>query len=253
VEDEDDVTPKSPKKKKKKPKKKKKTTPTTEEPLVSPVDSPASPRPISPPSVSASPPAPQASRVPAAQSSKKPAPNVPKSPTAPARAPSFNASAVSLAAPIEQTTAQSSRSYLQSENIATQKTKVKSRPDHASLFPIAEKTKGFFSKFSGGKGESKPTDGGEEKKGSKHSWFSKLGKKTKGYMHQLLNTSEDDTKGQKPMKWTDFLKVGRICMTTNLVANISLTLSLCEKWASNTTLALRDPVSDLILQTSAMW
>jgi hypothetical protein len=206
VEDEDDVTPKSPKKKKKKPKKKKKTTPAaTEEQTGTTADSPTSPRPVSPPSMNAFT---QSPRTPVSQPQKKPT-TAPKSPTAPARTPSINASTVSLPAPIEQTTAQSTRSYLQSENISLQKTKVKSRPDHASLFPIAEKTKGFFSKFSRGSDQSKSADAGDEKKGSKHSWFSKLGKKTNGYMHQLLNTSEDDTKGQKSMKWENFLKVSQ--------------------------------------------
>jgi DNA replication protein DnaD len=34
-------------------------------------------------------------------------------------------------------------------------------------------------------------------------------------MHQL-NTSEDGTEDLKPMKWTDFIKVEHIHMTTNL-------------------------------------
>jgi hypothetical protein len=73
------------------------------------------------------------------------------------------------------------------------------------MFSITEKSKGFFSKFSSGKDKEKKEEG-EEKK-AKKTWFHRLGKKTKGYMHQLLNTSEDDKKGTASMKWETFLKV----------------------------------------------
>lgn len=106
--------------------------------------------------------------------------------------------------PVEQTTAQSARSYLQTEHLTESKTKVKSRPDHASLFsaPEKEKKKGFLDRLGVGK-----TKEETEKKGGKRSWFNKLTKKANGYMHQLLKTSQDDYRGLKPMKWEQFLKV----------------------------------------------
>ena len=113
-------------------------------------------------------------------------------------------STTSLPLPSE-TVAQSARSYLQSENLAAQKSKIKSRPNYATTFSEPEKKKkvSMFSKIMGrGKAEEE-----EPKKGPRRNWFSRLGKKSKSLMHQLLNTSEDDTKGMAPMKWEDFLKV----------------------------------------------
>jgi hypothetical protein len=89
---------------------------------------------------------------------------------------------------------------LQAEKLDGQKTKVKSRPDYV---PFSTPSL-VFSKLTGKK---KGTEAEQEEKGAKRSWFSKLGKKTKGYMHQLLKTSEDETKGIAPMKWDNFLKV----------------------------------------------
>jgi len=44
---------------------------------------------------------------------------------------------------------------------------------------------------------------------AKHSWFSKLSKKTTGYMHQLLKAGGDKgADGKGHMKWEQFLKVG---------------------------------------------
>jgi hypothetical protein len=107
--------------------------------------------------------------------------------------------------PIEPTTAQSAHSYLRTlDEREKVKEKIKSRPDHASLFSHPEKEKkGFFSKLSiglKGKDDAAP-------KNAKHTWFSKLSKKTTGYMHQLLATVEDTTQGIAPMKWENFLKV----------------------------------------------
>lgn len=103
-----------------------------------------------------------------------------------------------------ETVAQSSRSYL-AEKINTQKSKVKSRPNHATVFATPEKKSGFFSRILSrvkGEPEEKP------QKGAKHSWFTKLSKKSKALMHQLLNTAEDEKKGTAPMKWENFLRVG---------------------------------------------
>lgn len=208
VEDEDDI-PRSAKKKKKHKKKKKNVSEPQQEP--SPVAE-KPPVPVSPAKTSATTPAkaPIITLPPPLHASptKKPTPSVPKSPVGHLRSNKIDAippgmSTTSLSIPLEQTTAQSARSYLQSEKLDSQKTKIKSRPDHASLFSAPEKKKGFFSEFIVGNDKKKD----EEKKGSKHSWFSRLGKKTSKYMHQLLNTSEDDTKGIAPMKWENFLKV----------------------------------------------
>ncbi|KAG6885905.1 hypothetical protein C0993_007923 [Termitomyces sp. T159_Od127] len=104
-----------------------------------------------------------------------------------------------------ETVAQSARSYL-AENLITQKSKIKSRPNHATVFATPEKKPGFFSRIlSRVKGE--PED--KPQKGAKHSWFTKLSKKSKSLMHQLLNTAEDETKGTAPMKWENFVKLMR--------------------------------------------
>ncbi|KAF9227359.1 hypothetical protein BS17DRAFT_775364 [Gyrodon lividus] len=117
-----------------------------------------------------------------------------------------NASLTSLAhmstasLPLEPTTAQSGRSYLQ--KVAAPKEKVKSRPDHASLF--SEK-RGFLSKLGRDKGKTKIENNPNINK--KFTWFNKLGKKTANYMHQLLRTSADEKAGS--LKWDNFVKVMR--------------------------------------------
>ncbi|KAH7888698.1 hypothetical protein F5I97DRAFT_1802780 [Phlebopus sp. FC_14] len=105
---------------------------------------------------------------------------------------------------IEPTTGKSGHSYLQ--ELGSAKEKVKSRPDHASLF--AEK-RGFLSKFSG-KDKSKDKDKVKAKEtnpnvNKKFTWFTKLGKKTTGYMHQLLRTAGNEKQGS--MKWENFVKL----------------------------------------------
>jgi len=138
------------------------------------------------------------------QKQASPTPNQPASPQSPARnAPSFMSSTTSL--PISQTTAQSGRSYLQSLDIKSEK-KIKTRPDHASIFSNAEtEKKGLFSKFSTQK--TKDEDKTKEMGDAKKSWFSKLGKKTVDLMHQLLKTSKEKSGN---MKWDDFVKVREI-------------------------------------------
>jgi hypothetical protein len=181
VDDEDDAdadTASASKKKKKKKPKKKKTD--TDLPVL-PEDAPASPvisgaRVASPPS----------------------------SPTKanPARRASLNSSATTLlnnmsatSLPLtEQTTAHSGHSFLQE---ISQKEKIKSRPDHASMF-----NRGFLSK---GKDKAKDKEENKDTVNNKHTWFSKLGKKTTGYMHQLLRAGDDERRGA--MKWESFLKV----------------------------------------------
>jgi hypothetical protein len=196
IEDEDEA-PRASKKKKKKPKKKKKLAPTG--PQQSPV---AESRPA---------PAGEPTPVPVVKAPSSPA-QTPKKAAAPPTAVQKAASTKSIPstmsttslglASIETTTAQSARSYLQSENLDAQKAKIKTRPDYATSFTEKPEKKGLFSKIIG---RNKPRE--EDSKGAKHSWFSKLTKKTTGYMHQLLNTAESDTKGLAPMKWEQFLKV----------------------------------------------
>ncbi|KAI0074642.1 hypothetical protein K474DRAFT_1665173 [Panus rudis PR-1116 ss-1] len=141
----------------------------------------------------------------------------PRKPAQPARAPSLASgtsntlygSTTSLPLPTERT-AQSAHKYLHEEglmNAAKQKTK--SRPDYGNLVPNAvPEKKGFLSKL-GGKGKDKDKDAGKDGEGDKKSFFSNLTKKTKTYMHQLLNTAEDEKKGIAPMKWENFLRVMR--------------------------------------------
>lgn len=167
-------------KKKKKKKSKKKKTETSETPQLA---QPMSAQTSTAPAVFASP--------------TKASPSIPStSPTLPAYM-----STTSLVPSAEPETAQSAHSYLQSLSISDKK--VKSRPDHASLFsqPETEK-KGFFSSFSLKKGKDKES----AMKEARQSWFSKLSKKTKPLMHQLMSTSENDKSGA-PMKWESFLKV----------------------------------------------
>jgi hypothetical protein len=195
VEDEDDVDTQSTaskKKKKKKPKKKRTGTLDMDLPVL-PEDGPASP--VASPVVS---PVPGSS--PAASPIK----------TRPIRKASLNDSAISLLNPnmstvslplTEQTTAHSGHSYLQE---IAQKEKVKSRPDHASLF-----SRGFLKAKD--KSKNKEVDDDVNKK---RTWFSKLGKKTTGYMHQLLRVSDDDRRGA--MKWENFLKVLCACVISIL-------------------------------------
>jgi hypothetical protein len=119
----------------------------------------------------------------------------------------MNASTVTLPQ-IHQTTAESARKYLQAEHAESQKQKVKSRPDPSATSPAVEKRekKGFFSRFT----KDKPSLDEKEMKQAKCSWFSKLTKKTNGYMRQLLRTSDEDAKGLAPMKWEHFLKVSAL-------------------------------------------
>jgi hypothetical protein len=155
-------------------------------------------------------------------------------------------SSTSLSLPVEQTSAQSARSYLRSEKLEDPKTKIKSRPDQAPLDPIPEK-KGFFRLP---KGKDKPKQPEAEQKANKQSWFSRLTKKAVGSMHQLLRTSEDDTKGVAPMKWEHFLKVGPWIYLLILSGfdGMSLPSRLCEKWDSSWTLARQVLACGLILQ-----
>ncbi|KAG5647031.1 hypothetical protein DXG03_001401 [Asterophora parasitica] len=202
VEDEDDVAPAKKKKKKKKPKKKKKSgASAAQEADGSEEEVPQTP-PTSPPPTMRSP-------VPPTSLTSPPASPVRKA-TAKANSPSIKTSmsySSTASLPLfPENVAQSARSYLQAENLDTQKSKVKSRPNHATVFTEKpEAKKGFFSKLmSRAKGEDPDA---KPQKGAKHSWFLKLSRKTKVLMHQLLNTAENELKGIAPMKWDNFVKL----------------------------------------------
>ena len=184
VEDEDVAATRKKKKKKKKTKKKKTETSGIPPSQLSQSIKPMSTQTSTAPTVLAPP--------------TKPSPSIPStSPTLPAYM-----STRSLVPSAEPETAQSAHSYLRSLSICDKK-KVKSRPDHASLFsqPETEK-KGFLSGLSLKKGKDKES----AMKEARQSWFSRLSKKTETLMHQLMSTSENDKHGA-PMKWESFLKV----------------------------------------------
>ncbi|KAF5370711.1 hypothetical protein D9758_001875 [Tetrapyrgos nigripes] len=187
VEDEDDAVRAS-KKKKKKPKKKKKTT---TEPSAEDAASVATPPPRTP-----SPPPP--SPPPVAKPSPKRAAAKPKPAVKPT--PAAGQSFTSLSLPVlEQTeTAQSARSYLQSQPEG--KEKIKSRGKEASIFSSVKRKLGVSR-------EDRDEKEVKEEKKQKKKWFASLGKKTRAYMHQLLNTPENETKGAAGMKWDTFVKV----------------------------------------------
>ena len=115
------------------------------------------------------------------------------------------------------TVAQSAHKYVQEEGI-TEKTKHKSRPAFGDLASIQESKKGFFTKLK----KDKEEDKGE--KGDRHSFFTTLTRKTKSYMHQLLNTAEDDKKGLAPLKWENFVKVNSMSSPS-----IRLIYMLCNR------------------------
>jgi hypothetical protein len=214
-EDADQVHPLPKKKKKKKPKKKKSAStvasedqaavPIPESPVVPSSPPPMSPVPVSPiptPQTPTSPP--KKSSTPA----KARRPSASSSATAGDVMTHVELSAMSLSYSVEPTPAQSARSYLQAERLDSVKAKVKSRPEAAPPAPAPEK-KGLFSKLtSGKKSGSEKEKKGKGKEKENHSWMANMKEKTKKYMHQLLRTSEDDTKGIKPLKWNHFVKVG---------------------------------------------
>ena len=100
---------------------------------------------------------------------------------------------------IAPTTAKSAHAYLQ--ELGPQKEKIKSRPYHTSGFPEKQ---GFLSKLSGKDKDKHPVQKEFEANiNKKPSVFSRLRKKTKGYMERLLHIGDD--KGG--LKWENFLKV----------------------------------------------
>ena len=197
AEDEEDVSSKKKKKPKKKKKKKKATNelPTVHEDSVPVISTPPKNPPLS--TLAETP-----AKVP---SNKLPASNVSLNSLA-------HVSTSSL--PIEPTVAQSAHSYLQ--DLGAPKEKVKSRPDHASLF---SDKRGFLSKLNS-KDKTKKEDETDPTVNKKFTWFTNLGKKTAGYMHQLMRTNADEKAGS--LKWDNFLKVTiTICSPYSIIDVIS--------------------------------
>lgn len=113
---------------------------------------------------------------------------------------------------LEQTRAQSAHSYLQSEKLAEQKVKVKTRAEAPSLPPVEEHDtkRGFFSRF-GRKREAVPHAPGDETKEKRNlgAWFKNMNRKSSGFLAQILGADKSAKKGGPPMKWDHFVKVSR--------------------------------------------
>lgn len=200
VDDEDDVSTTN-KKKKKKPKKKKKKAATTADGLPTlfeqldvSAESPEVPEPPAPAAPTEPTPAAKTTPVVTPKSPAKKPPPPKKAPSASATTPAYM-STTSLVT--EPATAQSARAYLQSENLDAPKTKQKTRSDQPSIFS------GVLKKF----GMTKDKSAEKAEKSEKRKWFGNMNRKTKGMLHQLLHTAEDDTKGHGSMKWDAFVKV----------------------------------------------
>lgn len=135
-----------------------------------------------------------------------------KSPSS--KLPDSNASMTSLghmsttSLAIAPTTAKSAHAYLQ--ELGPQKEKIKSRPHHTSGFP---EKKGFLSKLSGKDQNKHSVQKDSEANVKKPSVFSRLRKKTKGYMERLLHIG--DEKGG--LKWENLLKVQATVRKASLI------------------------------------
>jgi DNA polymerase III gamma/tau subunit len=203
------------KKKKKKPKKKKKSVPSADKVDVPETSSPPPSSPIiEPPSppllVVEVPPSPP----PRSQAKKK----KPEKRQPAMRQPNLTSSSMTTfasmsTASLEQTRAQSAHSYLQSENLAEQKVKVKTRAELSSLPPVQEEDtkRGFFSRFSR-KREAAPHAPEEETKEKRNlgAWFKNMNRKSGVFLAQILGADKSAKKGGPPMKWDHFVKVSGI-------------------------------------------
>lgn len=219
VEDEDAPLTVAKKKKKKKPKKKKKSVPSADKVNVPETSSPPPSSPIiEPPSpIIPSPPPPLVVEVPPspppASRAKKKKPEK-RQPTL--RQPDLTSSSTTTFASmsttsLEPTRAQSAHSYLQSENLAEQKVKVKTRAELSSLPPVQEQDtkRGFFSRFTRKRGAT--LDAPEEETNEKRNlgtWFKNINRKSGVFLAQILGADKSAKKGGPPMKWDHFVKVG---------------------------------------------
>jgi hypothetical protein len=215
VEDEDAPHTVAKKKKKKKPKKKKKSVPSGDKVDVPETSSPPPSSPIieppSPPSLVVEvPPSPP----PTSQAKKK----KPEKRQPAMRQPNLISSSTTTfasmsTASLEQTRAQSAHSYLQSENLAEQKVKVKTRAELSNLPPVQEQDtkRGFFSRFSR-KREAAPHAPEEETKEKRNlgTWFKNMNRKSGVFLAQILGADKSAKKGGPPMKWDHFVKVSGI-------------------------------------------
>jgi hypothetical protein len=210
VEDEDAPVSAAKKKKKKKPKKKKKSASVAEE-----GDAPdtSSPPPSSPIIESAAPvvssPQPIVQNLPTSMPASPAKKKKPERRQMPSRSSSLASSTSTFFAPmsttsLEQTRAQSAHSYLQSENLAEQKVKVKTRAE-------PDIKKGFFSRFSHKKDVEAPVPEEETKeKRNLGAWFKNMNRKSVGFLGQILGVDKSAKKGGPPMKWDHFVKVSQV-------------------------------------------
>ena len=107
-------------------------------------------------------------------------------------------------------TAQSARSYLQSEGLANGgKQKLKTKGEASNLDAIPEKKKrgisSWFKKDTSAEEDEDEDD--SESTGNKRSFFRNLGKKTVDYMGQLIGGTDTKKGGIAPLKWDNFVKV----------------------------------------------
>ena len=114
---------------------------------------------------------------------------------------------------LEQTRAQSSHSYLQSEKLTEQKVKVKTRAEPQGLPLVEEKQetkKGFFSRF--GRKKDATLGAPEETKEKRNlgAWFKNMNRKSTGFLAQILGADKNAKKGGPPMKWDHFVKVSGV-------------------------------------------
>ena len=184
VEDEDDAIQskkKKKKKKKKKPSKKPQETPASSQPPPVLQSIPASPSSSTPCTTTKESPAKQSST----QSSVK----------NPMNAVDANFSRTSLLP--RDITAQSARAYIQSENLTTEKAKVKTRPAFA---------RSFFNPDKESKNPPKLEESGTEKRGLLDRMKPKIKNVPKGISDSLAQLFGSGGK-KKSMKWATFLKV----------------------------------------------
>jgi hypothetical protein len=219
VEDEDAPHRAAKKKKKKKPKKKKKSAPAEDNVDVPEASSPPPSSPIIEPPSPILPSAPLAVEVPpnsppTSQGKKR----KPEKRQPIMRHPNLGSSSTATFASmsttsLEQTRAQSAHSYLQSENLAEQKVKVKTRAEPPSLPPVEEQDttkRSFFSRFTRNR-EAVPHAPEETKeKRNLGAWFKNMNRKSNGFLAQILGADKSAKKGGPPMKWDHFVKVSGI-------------------------------------------
>ncbi len=215
IEDEDAPLTVAKKKKKKKPKRKKKPSLIQEEHDVPEVESPPPSSPVvqSAPPVVSSPV--EETPPPLTPPTKKKNPERRRSVNHALSSPSVTSTAFASVSTLslEQPRAQSAHSYLQSENLAEQKLKVKTRAESILLPPVEEKEtkKSFFSRFRREKDVTAQAPEEEAKqRRNLGSWFKNLNRKSTGFLTQILGTDKSAKKGGPPMRWDHFVKASEL-------------------------------------------